>query len=311
MGGGTVRYPSAAGSVRVGARRPGKTKKRPVSAGPSAATYWRRRFVVLVVGLSAVAAAGWSVSDAFTVQPDPKAPATSHGARGGSGQDGGAAGRGGGQQGGGTGQGGSGAGGQGGGTGHGGSGAGGQGGGTGHGGGSPSAGATGTSSDSPSEPPGEDARTQPAHQGGTGTSPKPSPSPSASGGSGPKACPRQAVVVSLRQVKVAAGRRPTFNVSVVSTQRADCSFNIGAGHLALVIKRSQVRVWSSADCVAGTGGLVTVLRRGVPTVVTIGWSKKTSSPRCDGHARSVAPGVFQAYAQDGSLTSTPVRFRLG
>jgi hypothetical protein len=118
-------------------------------------------------------------------------------------------------------------------------------------------------------------------------------------------------VISLRQVKVAAGRRPTFNVSVVSTQRADCSFNIGAGRLALVIKRGQVRVWSSADCVAGTGGLVTVLRRGVPTVVTIGWGKKTSSPRCDGHARSVSTGAYKAYAQDGSLTSTPVGFRLG
>jgi hypothetical protein len=114
----------------------------------------------------------------------------------------------------------------------------------------------------------------------------------------------------VRQVKVAAGARPTFDVSVVSTQRADCSFNIGAGHLALVIKRGQVRVWSSADCVAATRGLVAVLQRGVPTVVTIGWSKKTSSPRCNGHARLVSPGTYQAYAQDSSLTSAPVGFRL-
>jgi len=117
-------------------------------------------------------------------------------------------------------------------------------------------------------------------------------------------------VLSVRRVKAAAVRRPTFNVSVVSTQQADCSFNISAGHLALVIKRGKVRVWSSADCVASTGGLVAVLQRGVPAVVTIGWSKKTSSPRCDGHARSVSPGAYTAYAQDGSLTSAPVGFRL-
>jgi hypothetical protein len=117
-------------------------------------------------------------------------------------------------------------------------------------------------------------------------------------------------VLSVRQVKVAAGARPTFDVSVVSTQRADCSFNIGPGHLGLVIKRGQVRVWSSTDCVAATGGLAAVLQRGVPTVVTIGWSKKTSSPRCNGHARLVSPGTYQAYAQDGSLTSAPVGFRL-
>jgi hypothetical protein len=291
MGGGTVRYPSAAGGVRVGARRPGKTKKTSVSAGTSAATYWRRRFVVLVVCVSALAAAGWSVSNAFTVQVGPKAPATGHRLHGGSGHEGRAGHGGAGQQGGGT---------------------RGQGGGTGqHGAGSPSGGATGQGSGVASESPGGDARTQPAHQGGTGHGPQASPSPSSgtSGGSGPKACPPQAIVLSLRQVKAAAGRRPTFNVSVVSTQRPDCSFNIGAGHLALVIKRGQVRVWSSADCVGRSAGLVAVLQRGVPTVVTIGWGKKTSSPRCDGHARLVSPGTYQAYAQDGSLTSEPVGFR--
>jgi hypothetical protein len=117
-------------------------------------------------------------------------------------------------------------------------------------------------------------------------------------------------VISLAQVKVAAGRRPAFNVSVVSTQLADCTFNIGPGHLALVIKRGRTRVWSSADCVVSNGGLVIVLRRGVPTVITIGWSERTSVRRCDGHAHSVSPGAFRAYAVDGPLTSVPVAFRL-
>jgi hypothetical protein len=118
------------------------------------------------------------------------------------------------------------------------------------------------------------------------------------------------ISVAATHVHVTTAQRPSFNVSVVSTQQADCSFNIGPGHLALVIKQGHTRIWSSGDCVARTAGLVTVLRRGVPTVVTIGWSKKTSTPGCDGHARSVPPGSYRAIAVDGSLTSSPTMFRL-
>jgi hypothetical protein len=124
------------------------------------------------------------------------------------------------------------------------------------------------------------------------------------------ACPLQSIVLSLRQVKSGAGGRPTFDVSVVSTQRADCSFNIGHGNLALAIKKAGSRIWSSADCAASSKAGATVLRRGVPAVVTIGWRKMTSTPRCTGQARSVSPGTYHAYAVAGSLTSAPVSFRL-
>src|SRR5262245_18793620 len=226
MGDGTVRYPSAAGGVRVGTRKPVSAAKRAAPPRPSAATYWRRRFIVLVICLAAIAASAWSLSNAFKVQPrasgatttgDRSSVGTAQHRGGSAGHRGGAARNG-----------------------------------AGHGGAPLPAGSSHGPSGSPN-----------ASQGGRTTSPEsspsPSPSPSASLGSIPKFCPRQSVVISLAQVKVAAGRRPTFNVSVVSTQRADCSFNIGPGHLALVIRKGRTRVWSSADCVTGNGGPVTTL----------------------------------------------------
>jgi hypothetical protein len=262
MGGGTVRYPSAAGGVRDGTRRPGVTGKRAAPAGPSAATYWRRRFVVLVICLAAIAVTARTMSNAFEVRPRAGAAATTgNQSSAGGGQHRGT---------------------------------------TQHAGGS--AGRGGAPLPAGASPSGTASITSPASS--------PSPSPSTSGVANPKICPRQSIVVSLAQVKVAAGRRPTFNVSVVSTQRADCTFNIGPGHLALVIRQGRTRIWSSADCVAGNGGLVIALRRGVPTVVTIGWSEKTSVRRCNGHAHAVSPGAYRAYAVDGSITSAPVAFRL-
>jgi hypothetical protein len=248
-------------------------------------TYWRRRFVVLTIVLAALAAADWGLSYALRVQHNPKPPATS------SGQSGGAAGRHGGQT-------------------H-------QGGGAAPGaGGSPGSGATRHASASPSDSPSGGAGTRGGHNTGTATKhdASPSPSPGVSGGPGPEFCPWHSIVISLPEAPVGdvAGERLTFNVSVVSTQRADCSFNIGPGHLALVIRQGKVRIWSSADCVAGTGGggLVTTLRRGVPTVVTIGWNKKTSAPDCGGHGRSVPAGTYEAHAVDASLTSASATFYL-
>ena len=103
---------------------------------------------------------------------------------------------------------------------------------------------------------------------------------------------------------------PVFRVSVVSTQPSDCSFNLGAGHLAVLIKKGAARIWSSADCVRGSGGLMTVLKRGVPAGRSIGWGRNTSAPGCSGRMRLVPAGIYTAYAVDGSLVSAPETLRL-
>jgi|HubBroStandDraft_1064217.scaffolds.fasta_scaffold37006_3 hypothetical protein len=129
----------------------------------------------------------------------------------------------------------------------------------------------------------------------------------------PAFCARRDIVLSLFTGQTQFGQRqwPAFNVSVVSTQQAECSFNVGSRHLALMIKEGPALIWSSADCAAGTAGLVAALRRGVPTVLAISWDRQTSAPGCPARASRVPAGVYTAYAVDGDLASTPVTFRLG
>ena len=132
------------------------------------------------------------------------------------------------------------------------------------------------------------------------------------GGFKPAFCSRHAIVLSLAAAQISFGpRQPAgFSLSIVSTQRQPCSFNVGSAHLALVVKEGPTRIWSSADCASGTSGLVTALRRGVPTVVTITWHRRTSAPGCTSPVRPVPPGIYTGYAVDGSVTSAAVTFKL-
>jgi hypothetical protein len=160
---------------------------------------------------------------------------------------------------------------------------------------------------------GSSTGTRGGHKPGTATKPTSSPSHGAFGGFKPRFCSWHSIVItaSATQVAYTVGEHPNFSLSVVSTQPTNCSFNVGSGHLALVIKEGPARLWSSADCVKGTGSLVTALHRGVPTVVAVSWNEKTSTPGCGGPASPVPAGTYTAYAVDGSLVSPPVTFRLG
>jgi len=256
---------------------PGASGVREASAGPGPATnYSRRRFVVLAIGLTALAGAAWSLSESFNVHPGARASASSRD---------GSAGHGAGWQ----------------------------------SGSSPGGGSRAGASRRDSAATGAVKGGGQAHGGnspGSGPAHSPAPMPSVTagglGGFTPAFCSRHSLVLSLSsaQSQFGPGQQPNFRLSVTSTQPADCSFNVGPGHLALVIKEGSARIWSSADCVKGTDNLVTELRRGVPTVVAIGWNKKTSSRDCSGPAQSVPPGTYTAYAMDGSLVSAPVKIRL-
>jgi hypothetical protein len=129
----------------------------------------------------------------------------------------------------------------------------------------------------------------------------------------PAFCARDEIVLSLFAGQTQFGSRqwPAFEVSVVSTQQPECSFNVGSEHIALVVKEGPALIWSSADCAAGATGLIAALKRGVPTVLAISWNRKTSAPGCSGRQATVPPGLYTAYAVDGDQSSTPVNFRLG
>jgi hypothetical protein len=224
--------------------------------GPQAATYWRRRFVALLSGLTVLALITWAFSGAMG---------------GGNGSPAGAAGKSGSRQ-----QAGS---------------------GSGQGGGQRTAGhaagaGTGTSTQGDTGPHGQHGNRAPYGH--------------------PRPCPDGSVVLSLfaSQVSYGAGELPQFNVDVVATGHQTCTFNVGARHVALIIRAGSVRVWSSADCVQGAGNLVSDLQRGVPTVLPISWNRQASAPGCPSGTSRMPAGKYSATVSDGALTSNPVSFRI-
>lgn len=128
----------------------------------------------------------------------------------------------------------------------------------------------------------------------------------------PAFCARSDIVLSIYSGQTQYGRRqrPEIDLNIVSTQRTGCSFNLGSAHLILVIKEGPSRIWTSADCADGTAGLITELRRGVPTVVPITWDRRTSTPGCAGPSREVPPGTYTAYATDNGVKSRSITLRL-
>jgi len=143
----------------------------------------------------------------------------------------------------------------------------------------------------------------------------PSQTPGATQPPGPasaQACEPGEVVLSLfsSQASYGRGQLPEFNVDVVSTAARTCAFNVGPRFLTLVITAGGNRIWSSADCVAGPGSLLTDLARGVPTVVPLSWDRETSAPGCRVTSRQVTAGSFAAAASDGGLASNPLTFTL-
>jgi hypothetical protein len=150
--------------------------------------------------------------------------------------------------------------------------------------------------------------------GTSGPSPTPTSAtqPAGQGPIVPEFCARGDIVLSVfvSQTEFGARQSPVFDVDVVSTQSAECSFNVGSHYLELEIRQGPVRIWSSADCAVGTRGLAVTLNRGVPTVLTISWGGRSAAPGCSGRAAPVPPGLYTAYAVDGALRSAPVSFRL-
>jgi hypothetical protein len=127
-----------------------------------------------------------------------------------------------------------------------------------------------------------------------------------------RACKASNVVISLvvAQDSYGKGQLPEFDVDVVSTAARTCAFNVGARHLAVVVRAQGKRLWDSADCAAGRGTLTTDLVRGVPVIVPVSWNRQTSARACQGDGKNAPAGGYTASASDGAAASSPVRFAL-
>lgn len=266
----------------------------------SPATYWRRRFFALLISLSIFGVLAWAVSGAIG-QPKPIRAAGNvtagglHGAGAGAGTSGPA------------------------------------GGGSGGSGGTGAA-ATPSPSATASPVPGSQAEAgtgSPGNgtanggqggQGGQGRHQGKKPPAAASGGGpapgagGPRAprCVTRHIVISLVVGKPTypAHANPQFTINVVSTAKQTCIFDVGAAHLALVIRTVAGRVWSSADCVQGRKSLMSDLAPGVPTAIPVTWNRTASRPGCKADPGRAGSGVYAATAEGSGLTSKEAIFRI-
>jgi hypothetical protein len=248
----------------------------------SSGTYWRRRFIALVVGLAIFGVLAWAVSGALG-QPKAISPAANEVQQTAS------------------------------------PGAGGNG--TGPGSGASAQPAPPPSATSPSALPspspsstGTGAK-KPAPKKPAPRPPSPSPKPTGQAGGNPARAPRcytGRVVISLVSAKTSYGPHtdPQFKMNVVSTGKHTCIFDVGAAHLALSIRSVAGQVWSSADCAQGRKSLMTNLAPGVPTTVPVTWDRTSSSPGCNAGSVKVPAGMYAATAVAGPVSSTKLIFRI-
>jgi hypothetical protein len=179
-------------------------------------------------------------------------------------------------------------------------------------------------------------RGQPTGAGGSAATPTPTPSPSASTAAGRPAsrrpadrrpghggaaragraagaCPQNDIVLSLftSRYEYPAHESPQFQVDVVSTAPAPCTFALGPGHVWLVVKAGGIhRVWDSADCAPPARPQVARLTRGVPAVLPLSWDRKASAPGCRAPRRPARAGTYTATAYSGRLSSRSLIFVL-
>jgi hypothetical protein len=126
------------------------------------------------------------------------------------------------------------------------------------------------------------------------------------------ACAPGAVTLRLSspQYWYQAGKMPSFTVHAISHGEQPCRFNMGTKFVSVVIASAR-RVWSSADCVSGSGSNMIVLARGRPAVLRVSWDRRTSSPGCGGASHAAVPGEYTVIAVAGRLRSKTVNLVLG
>jgi hypothetical protein len=120
------------------------------------------------------------------------------------------------------------------------------------------------------------------------------------------------IVLTLLPSKASYGPHdmPTFQVDVVSTDNATCTFGIGPRSLRVVVTHGSQLAWNSGACLQDAASRVTQLRRGVPVVVPVGWNRHLNAGGCLATVLAASPRTYVAVAQSGAAESPGRAFRL-
>jgi len=129
-------------------------------------------------------------------------------------------------------------------------------------------------------------------------------------GSGQRCSPGAVVLSLFSKSSYPDGRDPGFAVDAVSTAPGTCTFDLGSGHVQLVVMSAGRIIWDSADCPRGDGAQPALLSRGVPVQETITWSRAITLPGCVILASSAPSGTYEVQARAGTIASSVRTFRL-
>jgi hypothetical protein len=137
----------------------------------------------------------------------------------------------------------------------------------------------------------------------------------ASSGSGTQPggdCSPRAVVLSLfpSRADYYRGQDPDFEVYAVFTAAGACTFDISPKKLQVVVMSAGRIIWDSADCAGGQTSRVAKLRRGVPTQESVNWNRTISLPGCVTLASAPAPGTYQVQVRTAGVASPVRNFKL-
>jgi hypothetical protein len=125
-------------------------------------------------------------------------------------------------------------------------------------------------------------------------------------------CYPSAVVLSLfsSQSEYHKGQDPEFDLYAVSTGSGTCSFSLSPAKLHVVVMSAGRIIWDSADCTHGTANQVAWLSRGVPAQESVTWNRSISLPGCVTLASAARPGTYQVQARSASVVSSVRTFKL-
>nr|WP_218902580.1 hypothetical protein [Streptomonospora nanhaiensis] len=106
--------------------------------------------------------------------------------------------------------------------------------------------------------------------------------------------------------------RPKFELTLVNTAEQTCTVDTGRKAMEIRITSGEDRVFSTADCVEGSGADRQQLRRGVPYTTTFTWDRKRSWEDCrDSDVNAKRPGTYVAELHsDYDEGAEPQVFRL-
>jgi hypothetical protein len=125
-------------------------------------------------------------------------------------------------------------------------------------------------------------------------------------------CYPSAVVLSLfsSRSEYYAGQDPVFDLYAVSTGSGTCAFDTGPDKLHVVVMSSGRIIWDSADCDRGNANQVAYLSRGVPEQESITWNRSISLPGCVTLASAARAGTYQVQARSATVDSPVRTFKL-